>query len=81
MQHGGALENARHAEAGAVTRLRHEKTMALVWGTEPPVFSIGWGKPLWPGDSGFTVLFDDAPDRRTSARLGIPRSRRLAFTA
>ncbi len=38
------------------------KTVALVWGTEPPAFSIGYGEPMWAGDSGFSVLFDDAPD-------------------
>jgi hypothetical protein len=32
-----------------------------VWGSEPPVFSIGYENPLGAGDSGFTVLFDDAP--------------------
>ena len=32
-------------------------------GSEPPAFSIGFERELmWPGDSGFTVLFDDAPD-------------------
>ena len=31
-------------------------------GSEPPAFSIGHEKPIWPGDSGFTVLFEDAPD-------------------
>ena len=39
----------------------HAKT-AVVWGSEPPAFSIGYDEPLGPGDSGFTVLFDDAPD-------------------
>ena len=34
----------------------------MVWGSEPPEFSIGYEQPLGPGDSGFTVLFDDAPD-------------------
>jgi hypothetical protein len=34
----------------------------MVWGTEPPAFSIGYDKPLGPWDSGLTVLFDDAPD-------------------
>ena len=38
------------------------KTVAMVWGSQPPAFSIGHEKPMWPGDSGFTVLFDDAPD-------------------
>ncbi len=34
----------------------------VVWGTEPPAFSIGYCEPMWPGDSGLTVLFSDAPD-------------------
>jgi hypothetical protein len=35
----------------------------MVFGTEPPAFSIGYEREkLWPGDSGFTVLFADAPD-------------------
>jgi hypothetical protein len=35
----------------------------MVWGSEPPAFSIGYEREkAWPGDSGFTVLFDDAPD-------------------
>ena len=38
------------------------KTVAMVWGSEPPAFSIGHEKPMWPGDSGFTVIFSDAPD-------------------
>jgi hypothetical protein len=37
-------------------------TGAWVWGNEPPAFSIAYEKPMWEGDSGFTVLFDDAPD-------------------
>ena len=28
--------------------------MAVVWGSQPPAFSIGYEKPMWPGDSGFT---------------------------
>jgi len=40
----------------------HAKTMVWVWGSEPPAFSIGYDEPLGSGDSGFTVLFDDAPD-------------------
>ena len=42
--------------------MTHTKTTAVVWGSEPPAHSIGREKPMWPGDSGFTVLFDDAPD-------------------
>ena len=34
----------------------------MVWGAEPPAFSIGWMEPLGSWDSGFTVIFDDAPD-------------------
>ena len=41
---------------------QHGRTAALVWGSEPPVFSIGYETPSSPGDSGFSVLFDDAPD-------------------
>ena len=42
--------------------MTHAKTMAVVWGSEPPAFSIRYEKPQWRGDSGFSVLFDDAPD-------------------
>ena len=43
--------------------MTHARQVALVWGSEPPVFSIGYEEEkLGPGDSGFTVLFDDAPD-------------------
>ncbi len=35
----------------------------MTWGSEPPAFSIGYEREkLGPTDSGFTVLFDDAPD-------------------
>ena len=39
----------------------HART-PLVWGSEPPAFSIGYEKPLGAGGSGFSVLFNDAPD-------------------
>jgi hypothetical protein len=39
-----------------------EHAVAIVWGSEPPAFSIGYERPMGSGDSGFTVLFDDAPD-------------------
>ncbi len=35
---------------------------AVLWGSEPPAFSIGLCEPMWPGDSGFSILFADAPD-------------------
>jgi len=34
----------------------------MVWGSARPAFSIGWDPPNGDWDSGFTVLFDDAPD-------------------
>ena len=34
----------------------------MVWGSEPPIFSIGYEQPTTDGDSGFSVLFDDAPE-------------------
>jgi hypothetical protein len=34
----------------------------MVWGEELPAFSIGFDEPLSSSDSGFTVLFEDAPD-------------------
>ena len=37
-------------------------TTAVVCGSKPPAHSIGCCAPMWEGDSGFTVLFDDAPD-------------------
>lgn len=36
--------------------------LVMVWGSEAPAFSIGWMEPLGAWDSGFTVIFDDAPD-------------------
>ena len=45
-----------------MTEFEHARTVAVVWGSAPPAFSIGWCKPMWRGDSGFTVPFDDAPD-------------------
>ena len=48
----------------------HARTVAWVWGSEPPAFSIGHEEPMWPGDSGFTVLFDDAPDPEDAGRAG-----------
>lgn len=55
-----------------VTGSRHAKTFALVWGSEPPAFSIGHDEPMGPGDSGFTVLFDDAPDPEEVGEEGHP---------
>jgi hypothetical protein len=36
--------------------------LVMVWGLEPPAFSIGWMAPLADWDSGFTVIFQDSPD-------------------
>ena len=42
--------------------MKHGQRVAMVWGGTPPVYSIGYDEPLGPWDSGFTVLFDDAPE-------------------
>ena len=42
--------------------MTHAKTAAMVWGSQPPAFSIGYDEPMGPGDSGFSVLFSDALD-------------------
>jgi hypothetical protein len=42
--------------------VRSHGSYLRIWGSEPPAFSIGYDKPMWPGDSGFSVLFEDAPD-------------------
>lgn len=35
----------------------------MCWGCEPPVFSIGFeAERVFENDSGFGILFDDAPD-------------------
>ena len=44
-----------------MTRNPHE--FAIVWGSEPPAFSIGFeAKKIAPNDCGFSVIFSDAPD-------------------
>jgi hypothetical protein len=41
---------------------------------EPPAFSIGYVEPMWPGDSGYTVIFDDAPDQEKVDRPEQPET-------
>jgi hypothetical protein len=36
--------------------------VAWVLGSQPPAFSIGYAEPLGEWDSGFTVIYQDAPD-------------------
>ena len=60
---------------------KHTKTVAMVLGTELPAFSIGYTAPQFPGDSGFTVLFDDAPEPEDIDGPEDPRSPRFAWTA
>jgi hypothetical protein len=36
--------------------------VAFVWGSTPPAWTVAYEKPLGGWDSGFSVLFDDAPD-------------------
>jgi len=40
----------------------HAQRLVFVWGGTPPIYSIGYDEPGSVYDSGFTVLFDDAPD-------------------
>ena len=42
--------------------MKHARTWVMVWGETAPAFSVASDKPLSRADSGFTVLFDDAPD-------------------
>ena len=60
MQRRGALTPPRTSEA--MTTTRHAKTVAMVWGTERPAHSIGYEKPMGSWDSGYSVVFADAPD-------------------
>jgi hypothetical protein len=41
---------------------KHARTTAYVWGSEPPAHTIACEKPQGEWDSGFSVLFSDAPD-------------------
>ena len=34
-------------------------------GSQAPPISVGYCEPMWPGDSGLTILFSDSPDRLT----------------
>jgi hypothetical protein len=45
-----------------VLKIEHARRAVWVWGSEPPAFSIGHDEPMGAADSGFSVLFDDAPD-------------------
>ncbi len=38
------------------------ESTAVLWGSEPPAHCIGYCEPMWPGVSGFSILFADAPD-------------------
>ena len=38
------------------------ETTAVLWGTEGEPTSIGHGPPMWPNDSGFSIVLSDAPD-------------------
>jgi hypothetical protein len=60
LQQWGAVAAGCEAKTRKVTG--HARTVAWVWGSEPPAFSIGHENPMWPGGSGFTVLFVDEPE-------------------
>ena len=42
--------------------MKHGQTAVLVWGERPPIFSIGYEPPEHDWDSGFSILYGDAPD-------------------
>lgn len=43
-------------------RVGGHKRLALCWGSAPPVFSIGFETDkLFDGDSGFNLIYEDAP--------------------
>ena len=44
-----------------MAKVEHSETWVCIWGSEKPAYSIGYDEPSWPNDTGFTVLFDDAP--------------------
>ena len=44
-----------------MTRSGHQRSWVMVWGSEPSAVSIGYERSAFAGDSGFTVIFDDAP--------------------
>lgn len=69
MQLGRADEIARDVEAASgvaavVMEFEHDAAggLVMVWGSEPPIYSIGHNEPSGPWDSGYLVLFDDAPN-------------------
>ncbi|MDF2750183.1 MAG: hypothetical protein K0T00_1359 [Gaiellaceae bacterium] len=49
--------------------MKHAESLALVWGEEPPIASIGYLTPSNRRDSGFTILYEDAPDPADVADL------------
>jgi hypothetical protein len=53
-----------------VTGLEHSRTWVWVWGSEPPAFSVGYVEPSGPNDSGYTILFTDAPAPEDVAENG-----------
>lgn len=50
----------------------HSEGLVMVWGDRPPAFSVGFEEPAWPGDSGFTVIFQNTPDAEEIAELENP---------
>ena len=55
-------------------RAGSNKNLALCWGSEPPVFSIGFTtEKLFDGDSGFNLIFEDAPAPDEVAGADDPR--------
>ena len=45
--------------------MKHGQALVMVWGEQPPIFSIGYDPPKddpYGRDSGFTILYDDSPN-------------------
>ena len=66
------------SEARPVT---HAKTVAVVWGSERPAYSIGYCEPMWPGDSGLTGFCSPTHPTRTRSSRTILGSPLCAFPA
>ncbi len=50
-------------------------TVVVMWGSRAPAISVGYGEPMWPGDSGFSVIgrrsrFGPLPEGVSVAHLG-----------
>lgn len=51
-------------QRGESVPVKHADKLVMVWGDTPPIYSVGYehGAARSDFDSGFTILFDNAPD-------------------